>query len=119
VALSDGQGRVSEGPGFNIFSVRGGTVTTPETGVLEGITRRTVLEICDELRIAAEPKGLTQSDLRAADEVFISSTAGGVMPVCRIDGEPIGEGVPGPVTGRITELYWRKHEDPRWTTPVD
>ena len=57
--------------------------------------------------------------LRAADEVFITSTAGGIMPVTRIDGEPVGDGKPGALTARLTALYWAKHTDPAWTTPVE
>ena len=57
-------------------------------------------------------------ELRGADEVFITSTAGGVMPVRSVDGEPVGDGAPGPLTRRLTELYWALHDDPRYTTPV-
>ena len=56
--------------------------------------------------------------LRAADEVFITSTAGGIMPVTRIDDTPVADGRPGPLIGRLTDLYWQKHSDPAWTTPV-
>ena len=54
-----------------------------------------------------------------ADEVFITSTAGGVMPVTRVDGVPIGEGIPGPITLRLREAYWELHRDPRFATPVE
>ena len=50
--------------------------------------------------------------LRAADEVFITSTAAGIMPVTRIDGAAVGDGRPGALTARLTALYWAKHEDP-------
>ena len=116
--LVDFDGNVTEGAGFNVFAVRDGRVATPGRGVLEGITRRTVLDLCAELAIPAETRALPAAELRAADEVFISSTAGGVMPVTEIDGAPVGDGRPGPVTGRLTALYWDKHEDPDWTTAV-
>ncbi len=118
VLLVDFDGNVTEGAGFNVFAVRDGRVATPGRGVLEGITRRTVLDLCAELAIPAEARALPAAELRAADEVFISSTAGGVMPVTEIDGGPVGDGKPGPVTGRLTALYWAKHEDPDWTTAV-
>jgi branched-chain amino acid aminotransferase len=119
VLLLDLEGNVAEGPGFNLFAVKGGAVTTPARGVLEGVTRRTALELCAELAVPAEAGRLSAAALKDADEVFITSTAGGIMPVTRIDGSPIGDGTPGDVTGRLTELYWQKHDDPAWTTAVD
>ncbi len=57
--------------------------------------------------------------LSTAEEVFITSTAGGIMPVGMIDGAPVGDGKPGAFTTRLTALYWDKHKDPAWTTAVD
>jgi branched-chain amino acid aminotransferase len=57
-------------------------------------------------------------EVREADEVFVTSTAGGIMPVTRVDGAPVGGGVPGPVTLRLREAYWDLHRDPRFGTPV-
>ena len=119
VILRDLAGHVAEGPGFNIFAVSGGAIATPASGVLEGITRRTALDLAAELAIPAAARDLEVDELKTADEVFITSTAGGIMPVARIDGTTIGPEVPGPVTLRLTDLYWAKHEDPAWTTPVD
>jgi len=118
VVLIDDAGRISEGPGFNLFAVTDGAVLTPESGVLEGITRMTVLELCRELAIPAATGPLTVEALKAADEVFITSTAGGVMAVGRIDGEPVGSAGPGPLTQRIIELYWAKYSDPDWSRDV-
>ncbi len=118
VVLLDQSGNITEGPGFNVFTVAEGRVRTPGRGVLEGITRRTVLELCAELALPAHAAALPADSLRAADEVFITSTAGGVMPVTRIDGRPVGDGRPGPVFRRLHDLYWEKHRDPAWTTPV-
>lgn len=119
VVLSDGAGNVTEGPGFNLFALCGGVIRTPGSGVLEGITRRTALELCAELGLATEQAPLSAEALRAAEEVFITSTAGGIMPVTKIDGAPVGDGRPGPATAALTEAYWAKHADPAWTTPVD
>ncbi len=118
VVLTDLAGTITEGPGFNIFAVRNGKPTTAGRGVLEGITRQTAIELCAELQIPVNIGTLTADALRGADEVFITSTAGGIMPVTRLDGAPIGDGAPGPLTARLTALYWAKHEDPDWTTPV-
>lgn len=119
VVLTDLAGNITEGPGFNIFAVKGGRAATADRGVLQGITRQTAIELCEELQIPVDAGTVTAEALRGADEIFLTSTAGGVMPVTRIDGEAIGDGKPGPVTGRLTELYWAKHDDPAWVTPVD
>ena len=116
--LRDGAGNVAEGPGFNVFAARGGALTTPASGVLAGITRRTVFDLCAELGIEAATGDLTEAALRGADEVFVTSTAGGIMPVTRIDGAPVGTGEVGPLTRRLTTAYWDKHADPDWTTAV-
>jgi branched-chain amino acid aminotransferase len=119
VLLCDLEGNVTEGAGFNVFAVAAGRVITPTAGVLEGITRRTVLELCVELGIPAGTGVLSVAALKGADEVFVTSTAGGIMPVARIDGTAIDDGRPGRLTGKLTSLYWAKHDDPAWTTSVD
>lgn len=119
VVLVNTQGDIAEGPGFNVFAVKDGALTTPESGVLQGITRRTALDLAAELAIPAAEAALSADALRSADEVFITSTAGGIIAVTRIDGAPVGDGRPGPTTERLTELYWEKHGDPAWTTPVE
>ena len=118
VILTNSRGDITEGPGFNVFMVGGGEVRTPADGVLEGITRQTALELCAELGIAASLAAVSPDALRAANEVFITSTAGGIMSVTRIDDVAIGDGHPGPLTRRLTDLYWDKHRDPAWTTAV-
>jgi branched-chain amino acid aminotransferase len=119
VVLVGLDGNLTEGPGFNLFVVKDGAVATPARGVLEGITRQTALDLCAELGITAAARPIEAATVKAADEVFITSTAGGIMPVTRVDDAPIGDGRPGPVTGRLLDLYWQKHADPDWTTPVD
>ena len=119
VILTDGAGVVTEGPGFNVFTVAAGRVATPAGGVLPGVTRRTVLELCARLDIPAAAGEVTAEDVRDADEVFLTSTAGGVMAVTEVDGKPVGEGTVGPVTAGIHDAYWASHEDPAWSEPVD
>ncbi len=116
--LLDLDGRVTEGTGFNVFVVKGGVLFSPPEGILMGITRETVFEIAGENGIAAREATLTAYDLYAADEVFLSSTAGGIMPLVEIDGRPIGEGKPGPVSRRMHDLYWALREGPRDGTPI-
>ncbi len=87
--------------------------------MLEGITRQTVFDLAAELGIAAREADLAPEALRGADEAFLSSTAGGIIPVSRVDGAPLGGGRPGPLTTRIRSLYWEKREAGWLGTPVE
>ena len=116
--LLDQDDNVTEGRGWNIFMLREGRLISPKRGVLEGITRRTVIELAECLNVEAELASIPVTDLTHADEVLLSSTAGGIMPVRSIDGVNIGDGSPGPVTRRLTEMYWGLHDDPDYSTPV-
>jgi branched-chain amino acid aminotransferase len=111
-------GLLAEGPGFNVFLARGGELLTPRANVLEGITRRTVLELAAEIGAGAREADLTPDELRGADEAFICSTAGGIMPVASVDGVPLGSGGPGPLSTRLRTLYWEKREAGWHGTPV-
>lgn len=117
--LIDGEGNLVEGPGFNIFARFGERVITPARGVLEGVTRATVLELLRAEAIQVSEDILPAASARAADEIFITSTAGGVMPVTRIDGESVGKGLPGELTNRLKQAYWALHEHTDYTTAVD
>jgi branched-chain amino acid aminotransferase len=118
VILVDAGGNVVEGPGFNVFAVKNGRISTPERGVLEGVTRKTVIELAAEHGIRIEARPVPAGELEQADEVFLSSTAGGVIPVTTVDGVVVGNGKPGPVTLRLREAYWELHDDPRFSLPV-
>ena len=117
--LVDRDGNVTEGPGFNLFALVGGRLVTPAAGVLQGVTRKTVVELAATLQVPVAFEPLPAADLARAEEAFISSTAGGVMPVTRVNGRPLGDGTPGALGERIKELYWAAHSDPKYTTPVD
>lgn len=110
---------IAEGPGFNIFVVKDGRLHTPDDGVLHGITRQTVFDLAKRLEIAFHAGPLSEQQLKDADEIFITSTAGGVMPVTRLNREPIGDARPGPVTRVLFDAYWKAHEDPAWSFAVD
>lgn len=118
VVLRDLSGAVTEGPGFNVFAYVDGRWLTPGSGTLQGITRRSVIELAAEAGQAVEQGCLTVSDLSRAQEVLATSTAGGIMPVTVIDGKPVGAGSPGPLTMRLRDGYWARHQDPRYSTPV-
>jgi branched-chain amino acid aminotransferase len=114
----DFNGNVAEGPGFNVFCVDDGRLSTPAVGVLPGITRRTVFDLCAEAGLAVTAADVSVAALRRSDEVFITSTAGGIMPVTMIDCAPVADGKVGAITRRLMAVYWQKHEDPAWSSPV-
>jgi branched-chain amino acid aminotransferase len=105
--LCDAEGRLAECSMSNLFVVTRGEVRTPalEVGILDGITRRKVLDLCGSHGIAATEGILWPEDLRRADEAFVTSSVRGIVPIVRVDGEPVGGGRPGDVTRRIMALY--------------
>ena len=119
VIVVDAHGHLVEGPGFNVFAVSGSTLTTPGKGVLEGMTRRTTIEIAPECGYEVVQGNLPAEEALAADEVFITTTAGGLIPITKIDGQAIGAGVPGPATQKLHKRYWEVHEDPRYILVID
>ena len=119
IVLADADGNIVEGPGFNVFAYGDGVLLTPASGMLEGITRRTVMELAAELGITSRAEQFGADVLHDADEIFITSTAGGVMPATTLNGAPVGSGRPSPVTLQLRQRYWDAHEEERWTTPVN
>jgi branched-chain amino acid aminotransferase len=115
----DTQGNLSEGPGFNIFAVKDRTITTPARGVLEGITRKTTIELATKYGCEVMQRNLSVDEARTADEVFITSTAGGIIPITKIDARAVGSGSPGSVTQELQQVYWALHEDPHYTFKID
>jgi branched-chain amino acid aminotransferase len=117
--LVDRDGNLTEGAGFNIFLAEKGRLATPIVGVFEGMTRRTVFDLCAEIGQLCTAELVLASRLADAEEVFISSTAGGIMPVTIVNGVAVGDGKPGPITRRLHDLYWSKQEAGWLGTPVD
>ncbi|MER8931238.1 aminotransferase class IV [Mesorhizobium sp. M0859] len=116
--ILDTNGHIAEGPGFNVFIVKDGSLRTPAFGVLPGVTRRTVFDLCAQIGLSATASDITRAEIKGADEVFITSTAGGIMPVTRIDDTAISDGRVGSVTRRLMHLYWQKHDDLAWSAAV-
>jgi len=117
--LTDEDGFLAEATGANIFAVMDGVVMTPDAGCLEGITRQSVFDLCSELGLTGKATRIRADELRSAEEVFMTTTAGSVMPVRSVDGELIGDrDGPGEISIRLHNLYWEK----RWSgwdaTPV-
>lgn len=116
--LLDHEGNLTEGPGYNVFAVIDGRLLTPANGVLEGITRRTVLELATAEGLETRETEISEQTLRSATELFATSTAGGVMPITRLDGSPVATGQVGGITQRLRKLYWAAHADGPFVTRV-
>jgi branched-chain amino acid aminotransferase len=103
--MLDQRGFVAETNATNVFCVTGGALgTPPAVACPEGITRAAVLELVAGAGIACVIGDLSLVQLYTADEVFVTGTMGGIAPVIAIDGRVIGAGLPGPLTGRLTDL---------------
>ncbi|KAL4886796.1 aminotransferase [Aspergillus karnatakaensis] len=116
--LTDGDTNLTEGSGFNVVLVKNGILYTPAKGVLEGITRRSVIDAARasglEIRVETVPVQMAYE----ADEIFMSTTAGGIMPVTRLDDRPVGDGKVGAVTRVIWDAYWDMHYDPAYSSEI-
>jgi branched-chain amino acid aminotransferase len=105
--MLNGEGYVAEATGDNVFVVREGALLTPppHVGILEGITRNTVIELARQLSIPCGEAVFTLTTVYAADELFLTGTGAEVIPVVTVDGRRIGEGEPGPITRRLIAAY--------------
>ena len=105
--MLDGEGYIAEGSGENFFIVKDGILYSPDLdSCLDGITRRTILELAQELGIEYEIKKLTVEDVLQADESFFSGTAAEVVPINSLDGTPIGSGSRGAITEKLQTTYF-------------
>ena len=104
--LLDMRGFVAETNATNLFLVEGGVVLTPTTAACpEGITRGTVLQLCEQHALPHRVGDLSLGQVYNAGEVFVTGTMGELAPVTTVDGRRIGDGRPGPMTARLTDLY--------------
>ncbi|MGI9363605.1 MAG: aminotransferase class IV [Rhizobiaceae bacterium] len=117
--LLDHNGNVTEGPGFNVFMVKDGKVRTPQSGVLEGITRKVAMEICIHHDMPVQVGDISLDEFLEADEVFATTTGGGPMPITRINDRAFSNGAPGEITQLLRETYWTWHNDPTMSEAVD
>jgi branched-subunit amino acid aminotransferase/4-amino-4-deoxychorismate lyase len=117
--LTDGDGNITEGSGFNVVFIKDGVLYTPDRGVLKGVTRKSVGDAAKangiEMRIEFVPTEMAYQ----CDECFMCTTAGGVMPITTMDGQPIGDGKIGPVTKKIWDTYWAMHYDDEYSFKID
>jgi branched-chain amino acid aminotransferase len=121
--LLDSHGFVCEGSGENVYVVREGVIYTPPhtAGILDGISRRSVITIAGDLGYTVVERDLARSELYLADEVFLSGTAAELVPVAEIDDHAIGGGEPGPVTREIQRVFddALHGRDPRYANWLD
>lgn len=96
-----------EGATSNVFALVDGMARTPELSpqILPGVTRKLALRLMDEHGIAYQEGPLTLAELRRAEEVWITGSTRGIMPVVALDGNPVGAGAPGPLARRLRNLY--------------
>jgi branched-chain amino acid aminotransferase len=122
--LLDAEGYVAEGSGENVFVVHDGELHTPElTSCLNGVTRRTLMALADELGLAVRERRITRDEVYIADEAFFTGTAAEVLPIRELDGRAIGSGARGPITAKLQALYFdqvrgKRNMHPEWHTPV-
>lgn len=101
--MLNADGDVAEGASSNVFLVKAGVLITPllETGILPGITREVLIERARALGVPVRETTVRVPELLAADEAFITSSLKELAPIRTIDGRPVGDGRPGPVTLRL------------------
>jgi len=122
--LLDVDGYVAEGSGENFFMVKDGVLYTPElTCCLDGITRRTIMSLADEIGLDVIEKKITRDEVYIADEAFFTGTAAEVTPIRELDNRPIGIGSRGPITEKLQTMYFdivhgRSAEYMEWLTNV-
>ena len=118
-------GHVSEGSAENLFLVRDGTLITPPgtDNILEGITRTCILKIAADNGIPTAIRQVDRTELYVADEVFLCGTGAQISPVTSIDHRAIGKGERGPLTAKVSEIYFdavhgKAAKYRSWVTPV-
>jgi branched-chain amino acid aminotransferase len=123
--MLDPAGYIAEGSAENIFLVQEGALHTPDiTSALDGITRRTVIQLARDAGIAVHERRLTRDELYVSDEAFFTGTAAEVMPIREADNRCIGTGKRGPVTEKLQKAYaeqvrGERSEHPEWLSLVN
>ncbi len=116
--LTDGDANITEGSGFNVILVKDGKLYTPRKGVLEGVTRKSVLALAEKLGYPHIMDDVPVELAYNCDEILFVTTAGGVMPITRLDGNPVGSGDVGPISKALWKAYWDAHYDPELSFPI-
>ncbi|MDD2860402.1 MAG: D-amino-acid transaminase [Acidiphilium sp.] len=117
--LIDRDGMVTEGSSTTVWAVDAtGVLRTRhlDDHILPGCTRAALTTLLHEAGIGFEERGLTEAEFRAAREIFLTSATSFVKPIVRLDGSPVADGAPGPVTARLFELFARHADGPAHNT---
>ena len=115
----DDKGNTKEGPGFNIFIIKDRQLRATTKGVLEGITRKTAIQLAQQFGLQVELGEISAQDLRKADEAFATKTAGGIVAIIQVDHQVLGRGQIGPLTQQLQDAYWAMHSQPKFALEVD
>ena len=117
--LTDGDANLTEGSGFNICLIKDAVLYTPDRGVLHGVTRKSVIDAARAIGVEVRVEFVPVEMCYQCDELFMCTTAGGVMPITMLDGQPVNGGELGPITKKIWDGYWAMHYDPVKSFAVD
>ncbi|ETS77695.1 hypothetical protein PFICI_09757 [Pestalotiopsis fici W106-1] len=116
--LTDGDANLTEGSGFNIVLVKDGKLYTPDRGVLQGVTRKSVIDAAHALGLETHVQLVPIEMTYEADEIFMCTTAGGIMPITTLDGKPVNGGKIGPITKKIWDEYWAMHFNDKYSFAI-
>ncbi|KIL86423.1 hypothetical protein FAVG1_10252 [Fusarium avenaceum] len=117
--LTDGDTNLTEGSGFNIVLIKDGVLFTPDRGVLEGITRKSVIDAAKSCGYETRVENVLIEATYEADEIFMCTTAGGIMPITTLDDKPVADGKVGPITNKIWDRYWAMHWEDEFSFKID
>src|SRR5581483_406695 len=123
--LLSSDGKVTEGPGYCLFMVRGGRLITPPvtSGILESVTRDSLIQLAPSLGLEVVEREIDRTELYVADELFFCGSAAEVTPILSVDRIAVGDGAAGPHTRAVREAYMAVvhglvPERAGWLTPV-
>ncbi|KPI43968.1 putative branched-chain-amino-acid aminotransferase [Cyphellophora attinorum] len=117
--LTDGDAHITEGSGFNVCFVKDGVLYTPDRGVLQGISRKSVFDAARVNNVEVRCEFIPVELAYQSDEIFMCTTAGGIMPITSLDGRKIRDGKVGPITRAIWDEYWAMHWNPQYSFEVN
>ncbi|KAF0331871.1 D-alanine aminotransferase [Colletotrichum asianum] len=117
--LTDGDVNLTEGSGFNVIIVKNDVVYTPDRGVLQGITRKSVIDAAQRLGYEMRVETVPIEAVYDADEIFMSTTAGGIMPITTLDDKPVHDGKVGRITRAIWDEYWAMHYEDEFSFRIN